>query len=566
MNEAPDSAESVQSDADVSVSARGADAAELAERTDVPKPNPELEGLPAWNPPVSPEWQRDCRRNGAAIVSLFLVALLAWVTASQTFIVLNGNKLVHPSSLSWPLYICLAGIVVGGYVFVSADRRYLPIRGREFEKPDHRTKYSLWFQEVTIEWHDFSDEPDTFYAQVGIWISNGGRESPIVVEVEKFDVELNGVKSPTSRNFLPLRLLPNQRKRFMSDRLDNVPHGNISGTVTYSLKYGPVNGFPVYRRTHKVRFQLRMPITPSLIRSGVTPGLTWTELEPEIDIDVYPEESQMAKHPSKQRSSSRRRAVIAAVIIVSCGLLVGGLTYANLFGFNRKSATPIIVVVGVPRGAPDPRMDLRIFVQPGSGDLHATMSNNAPVRVPLLVSFGAGIVPTEGVTPLESHEGRLPALSENAGLDYQEARQAGFGYFANIASDKTVFIGFTARTSQLSYVERSVIVEAAQVGDPADAPLGDQYDPSHISLEIPGDVTITSVPVGATFGTSLYSRGRVVSFTVPGTVATQYEFDWTDEEARTQREFLLFLSAVVLGALAAGLLEIILSTLRLHAE
>jgi hypothetical protein len=289
MSEVPNPTAGLQSDANVSAFGRGADTAELAKRTAAPKPNAELEEVPKWDPPVLPEWQRDCRRNGAAMASLFLVALLAWITASQTFIVLNGNKLVHPSSLSWPLYICLAGIVIGSYVFASADRRYLPIPGREFEKPDHRMKYSLWFQEVAIEWLDYSDEPDTLYAQVGIWISNGGHESPIVVEVEKLNVEMNGIESPTSRSFLPLRLLPNQRKRFLSDRLDNVPHGNNSGTITYSMKYGPVSGFPVYRRTHKIRFQLRIPITPSLIRSGVTPGWTWTELEPEIDIDVYPQ-------------------------------------------------------------------------------------------------------------------------------------------------------------------------------------------------------------------------------------------------------------------------------------
>lgn len=288
MDETPHSAESVQGDAGVAASAHGADAAELAEHTDAAKPDTKPIELPVWNPPALPEWQRDCRRNGAAIVSLFLVALLAWITASQTFIVLNGNKLVHPSSLSWPLYICIAGILVGAYVFAAADRKYLPIPGREFEKPDHRMKYSLWFQEVTIEWHDFSEEPDKLYAQVGIWISNGGRESPIVVEVERLDVEMNGVKASTSKNFLPLRLLPNQRKRFMSDRLDDVPHGNTSGIVTYWLKYGPVSGFPIYRRTHKVSYQLRMPITPGLIRSGGTPGLTWTELEPETDVDLYP--------------------------------------------------------------------------------------------------------------------------------------------------------------------------------------------------------------------------------------------------------------------------------------
>jgi hypothetical protein len=243
---------------------------------------------PLWEPPVSPDWQRECRRNGAAIASLFLVALLAWITASQTFIVLNGNKLVHPSSLSWPLYVCIAGILVGAYVFAAADRRYLPILGREFEKPDHSMKYSLWFQDVAIEWWTFSDKPDKVTAQIGIWISNGGRESPIVVEVERLDVEMNGVRSATSKGFIPLRFLPNQRKRFLSDGLDDIPHGNTSGTVDYSLRYGPVSGFPVYRRTHKVRFQMRKLITPNLIRSEGGPGLTWIELEPEVDTDIYP--------------------------------------------------------------------------------------------------------------------------------------------------------------------------------------------------------------------------------------------------------------------------------------
>jgi hypothetical protein len=111
---------------------------------------------PPWNPPVSPSWQKDCRRNGAAIISLFRVALLAWITASQTFIVLNGTKLVHPSSLSWPLYICIAGILVGGYTFAAADHEWLPIPSRGFEKPDHRMKYSLWFREVVVEWHTFT--------------------------------------------------------------------------------------------------------------------------------------------------------------------------------------------------------------------------------------------------------------------------------------------------------------------------------------------------------------------------------------------------------------------------
>jgi hypothetical protein len=300
VNETPDLSESRSNNADVSESALDADAAELATRTEVARQDHPAEAPPLWEPPVLPAWQRDCRRNGGAIASLFLVALLAWITASQTFIVLNDNKLVHPSSLSWPLYVCIAGILAGCYVFAAADHKHLPIYGRQFEAPDHSMKYSLWFQGVEIEWINYEDEPDTQYASLGIMVSNGGHGSPIVVEVERLDIEMNGVKPATVPNFIPLRLLPNQSKRFMSNRLDNIPHGNTAGIIDYSLSYGPVNGFPVYRRTHKVRFQMRKPITPNLIRSEGGPGLTWIELEPEVDIDIYP------PPPAKMGKSVRR--------------------------------------------------------------------------------------------------------------------------------------------------------------------------------------------------------------------------------------------------------------------
>ena len=245
---------------------------------------------PEWQPAVLPRWQRDRRRNGAGIVSLFLVALLAWITASQTFIVLNGDKLVHPSSLGWPFFICLAGIALGGYVFLAADNEWLPIPGREYEKPDHSTKYSLWFQEPTIEWLTYSDEPEKLFAQVGILLRNGGRDSPISARIEHLDVELNGINSTIIRHSVPLRMLPGRERRFMSGRLDDIPHGNMSGAVSYSITYGPVSGFPVYERTHKFTLQVRMPVTPDLIRSGNIPGLTWAEVEPERDINIYPAE------------------------------------------------------------------------------------------------------------------------------------------------------------------------------------------------------------------------------------------------------------------------------------
>jgi hypothetical protein len=272
-------------------SAQGADAAELAEqsgtagdmniRPEVPHP---------WSPSVSPSWRKECTRNGAAIASLFIVALLSWVTASQTFVVLRGSKLVHPATLSWPLYVCLGGIAIGGYVFAGGHWKRIPMLGlREWEKPDHRMKYSLWFQDVSIEWHNLLDKPESLNAQVGVWISNGGQNSPIVVRLERMDIEVNNVRwTANGDGYLPLRLLPNQRKRFFSARIDNIPHGVVIGTITYSLRYGPVSGFPEYRRTHRVRFQLREPITPPLIRSNKVVGWTWTELDPEVDIDINP--------------------------------------------------------------------------------------------------------------------------------------------------------------------------------------------------------------------------------------------------------------------------------------
>jgi hypothetical protein len=57
MDEIPDSAESAPGDAGVATSARGADAAELAERKDVAKPDTKPMELPVWNPPALPEWQ-----------------------------------------------------------------------------------------------------------------------------------------------------------------------------------------------------------------------------------------------------------------------------------------------------------------------------------------------------------------------------------------------------------------------------------------------------------------------------------------------------------------------------
>jgi len=98
--------------------------------------------------PVSPEWQKQCKRNGAATITVFVVAALAWLTGSHTLISLGNGAFTHLSWLGWPFYVCLAGIVAGVYVYWAADHEYLKILGRKYVPIDHSAKYSLTFNHL----------------------------------------------------------------------------------------------------------------------------------------------------------------------------------------------------------------------------------------------------------------------------------------------------------------------------------------------------------------------------------------------------------------------------------
>src|SRR5690242_10714237 len=92
--------------------------------------------------PVSQEWRKEWRRNGAGLMTVAAVAGAGYVSACQTFVILNDGELTHPSWWTWPFCVCLALAAVGSYTFMASYHDRLPFPGRE-RPVDHSTKYGL---------------------------------------------------------------------------------------------------------------------------------------------------------------------------------------------------------------------------------------------------------------------------------------------------------------------------------------------------------------------------------------------------------------------------------------
>jgi hypothetical protein len=93
--------------------------------------------------PVSPEWRREWRGHGGGLLTVAALAGAGYITACQTFIVLQNGKLTHPSWWSWPFWVFLFFAAVGFYIVLATYQDSLFMPGRE--RPiDHSTKYSLW--------------------------------------------------------------------------------------------------------------------------------------------------------------------------------------------------------------------------------------------------------------------------------------------------------------------------------------------------------------------------------------------------------------------------------------
>ena len=76
--------------------------------------------------PVSPEWRKEWRRNGAGLMTLATVAGAGYISACQTFVVLSNGKLTHPSWWSWPTWIFMTLVVAGFYTFLASYHDLLP--------------------------------------------------------------------------------------------------------------------------------------------------------------------------------------------------------------------------------------------------------------------------------------------------------------------------------------------------------------------------------------------------------------------------------------------------------
>jgi hypothetical protein len=237
--------------------------------------------------PVSQEWRKEWRRNGAGLMTLATIAGAGYVSACQTFVVLSSGKLTHPSWWSWPFWICLILAVGGFYIFLAAYHDNFPFPGRE--RPiDHSMKYSLGLQEVRLNliiWTPNSVEPGRVDARAGIVLINGTQDQFMRVYLEEMTVSIAGI-APESVVYScrEIRILPRNVKLFWSPSVSRIPRGDtIRGEISYTVVYGPPNGFPAYRRTHKVQFNTRNIFESDVIELG---GIDWQDLETETDEDL----------------------------------------------------------------------------------------------------------------------------------------------------------------------------------------------------------------------------------------------------------------------------------------
>jgi hypothetical protein len=217
--------------------------------------------------PVSPEWKKDCKRNASGVMAASFTAGFAWIVASHTFIVLNNGRLIHPSTLGWPLYICIVIFAIGTYMYLSSEYEQLPLPWRKYAPVDHSAKDSLWFEKIEIKGSaPYGGDSDRFAMAAGPRLGNAG-SSTLLVKIEKLSVSV-GEKSATSDPDITFPLPPGRSQGVQSVPVDQIPSGAGNGEICYSVTYGPVSGYPVYRLTHKLSFNFSKPITAKLISRG----------------------------------------------------------------------------------------------------------------------------------------------------------------------------------------------------------------------------------------------------------------------------------------------------------
>jgi len=236
--------------------------------------------------PVSPDWQRDCRRFGSWLAGTSFIAGLAWITGAHALVPLSNGKVIHASYIGWPFWLMVIGVIVGVYVILAASYEELPILGlRRRAEIDHSFRYSLLFMGPLLKFY-LSDE-NALDVQVAIKLSNGFNK-PIQVYVEHVDVIVNGIHArPYSGAVRRIRIMPQQERYFTAPRIRDFPQGSFVGIVDYSVLYGPLDSSTIYRRQHRFECSVTgVKVTATDMKEKGTGGSDYTDIEAEVDTDM----------------------------------------------------------------------------------------------------------------------------------------------------------------------------------------------------------------------------------------------------------------------------------------
>lgn len=211
---------------------------------------------------ISPEWRDDMRKIAAGMVGLFGTALFGWLAATQTFVVEQAGKLVHPSAVGWELYVCVVGIAAGVWLGLATWHPWLPLPFIK-RRVDHSSRYSVVLDGVKLSVGFPSPPsqhgvPNPIEVLARLRIVNRG---PVPIEVHSTHVAMSimGETSSVDGSTMPaVRLMPYQ------DRLIGIAEpakGNwygqrLQGEIAYRLRYWPLGRRETsYTRTHRVKWR-----------------------------------------------------------------------------------------------------------------------------------------------------------------------------------------------------------------------------------------------------------------------------------------------------------------------
>jgi hypothetical protein len=125
--------------------------------------------------------------------------------------------------------------------------------------------------------------------------------------------------------------------------------------------------------------------------------------------------------------------------------------------------------------------------------------------------------------------------------------------FATAPVEGQVSLQFTAPVWRYSYADREFVFIARAGEEPGLQVAA----PADMDMTLPGNVVVTGTPAGTVL--SSIGIGREVAGPITAgdktAASDSVAVDWTDQGSAQQREFALFLSGVVAGALAAIVME-----------